>query len=488
VPAIRIRAVNDAPLRPERPWVVYWMIAARRLRSNFALQRAVELALELGRPLIVFEPLRCGYARASDRLHAFVLQGMGDNAGDAAATAATYFPYVEPAAGAAGGLLAALAARAAAVVTDDAPSFFLPRMVAAAATRLDVRLEAVDANGLYPLRATDRVFQTARSFRAHLQKVLPRHLDDWPLEAPLAGVRLPPVQGLEPILARWPPAADGLLRAAPAALAGLPIDHTVAPVETRGGTAAARARLAAFLEADLARYVERRNDPDEDRSSRLSPYLHFGHVSAHEVFAAVMTRERWTRRKLSAAAGGRREGWWGVGAGAEAFLDQLVTWREIGFNAAAHLAGYDRYDTLPAWARATLAAHARDPRPHLYDRAALEHAATHDPLWNAAQTELARTGRLHNYLRMLWGKKVLEWSRTPQEALDTLVHLNDKYALDGRDPNSCSGIFWCLGRYDRPWGPEREIFGTVRYMSSGNTARKLRVARYLARFGPSLLP
>ena len=117
-----------------------------------------------------------------------------------------------------------------------------------------------------------------------------------------------------------------------------------------------------------------------------------------------------------------------------------------------------------------------------------EGAATHDPLWNAAQTELVREGRIHTYLRMLWGKKILEWSRTPQDALDTMIHLNDKYALDGRDPNSCSGIFWCLGRYDRPWGPEREIFGTVRYMSSENTARKLRVKGYLARYGPSSLP
>ncbi len=208
-------------------------------------------------------------------------------------------------------------------------------------------------------------------------------------------------------------------------------------------------------------------------------------MSAHEVFDAVMTQERWTRRKLAASGGGKREAWWGVSRGAEAFLDQLVTWRELGFNAAAHLADHDRYDTLPAWARATLAAHARDPRPHRYDRDAFERAATHDPLWNAAQTELVREGRIHTYLRMLWGKKILEWSRRPQDALDTMIHLNDKYALDGRDPNSCSGIFWCLGRYDRPWGPEREIFGTVRYMSSENTARKFRVKGYLARYGPS---
>jgi deoxyribodipyrimidine photo-lyase len=487
VPAVRIRAVNGAPVRPDRSWVVYWMTAARRARSNFALQRAVELAVELGLPLVVLEPLRCGYAWASDRLHAFVLQGMADNARAFADRRVRYVPYVEGAAGEGQGLLEAFARRAAVVVGDDAPFFFLPRMLAAAAARVDVRLEAVDGNGLHPIRATGRVFLTAFSFRAYLQKTLPACLDDVPIEDPLAAVRLPPAPDVRAVMTRWAEASPALLAADPSALARLPIDHRVAPAATRGGSEAAAARLDAFVASALAGYADDRHDPDADRSSRLSPYLHFGHLSAHEVFGAVMTDERWTRRRLAAAGGGKREGWWGVGRGAEAFLDQLVTWRELGFNAAAHLPLYDRYDSLPAWARATLAEHARDPRPHLYDLDALERAATHDPLWNAAQTELVREGRIHTYLRMLWGKKILEWSATAAEALAAMVHLNDKYALDGRDPNSVSGIFWCLGRYDRPWGPEREIFGTVRYMSSENTARKLRVKAYIQRHDPSRL-
>jgi deoxyribodipyrimidine photo-lyase len=487
VPAVRIRAVNDAPTRPERSWVLYWMTAARRARSNFALQRAVELAVELNRPLVILEPLRCGYGWASDRLHTFVLQGMADNARAFARPGVRYVAHVEGAAGEGHGLLEAFGRQAAAVVADDAPYFFLPRMLAAAGPRLDVRLEAVDANGLHPIRAIDRVFQTAFSYRAYLQKVLPRHLEDVPREDPLAGVRLPPAPGVSAVMTRWREASPELLAADRLALARLPIDHLVAPVATRGGAETAAARLRAFVERDLAHYADGRRDPDADRSSGLSPYLHFGHLSAHEVFAAVMTRERWTRRRLAAAGGGKREGWWGVGAGAEAFLDQLVTWRELGFNAATHLEGYDRYESLPAWAKATLEAHAGDRRPHRYDRDALERAATADPLWNAAQTELAREGRIHGYLRMVWGKKILEWSATPREALDTMIHLNDKYALDGRDPNSCSGIFWCLGRYDRPWGPEREVFGTVRYMSSENTARKLHVKGYLQRYDPARL-
>ena len=228
--------------------------------------------------------------------------------------------------------------------------------------------------------------------------------------------------------------------------------------------------------------------PEVDATSGLSPYLHFGHVSVHEVFAALMTHEGWTTRQLRTPNGGKREGWWGVSPSAASFLDELVTWREVGFNTSAFRTDYDRYESLPDWARATLAAHASDPRPHAYTPDQLEAGETYDRLWNAAQMQLVREGRMHNYLRMLWGKKVLEWSPSPEDALAAMIHLNNKYALDGRDPNSYSGIFWCLGRYDRPWGPERPIFGTIRYMSSENTARKMPVKGYIRRLratGPS---
>jgi deoxyribodipyrimidine photo-lyase len=167
---------------------------------------------------------------------------------------------------------------------------------------------------------------------------------------------------------------------------------------------------------------------------------------------------------------------------AEAFLDQLITWRELGHATAAFLPRYDSFETLPDWARRTLARHARDPRPERYELPELLEARTADPLWNAAQRQLLREGRLHNYLRMLWGKRILEWSASPEEALATMLELNDRLALDGRDPNSVAGVCWILGRYDRAWGPERPIFGTVRYMSSRNTARKLRLTEYLERY------
>jgi deoxyribodipyrimidine photo-lyase len=229
--------------------------------------------------------------------------------------------------------------------------------------------------------------------------------------------------------------------------------------------------------------MQERNHPDAEATSGLSPYLHFGHLSAHEVLAAIAEREEWSPAKVSGPRSGKRTGWWGMSLAAEAFLDQLVTWRELGFSFCAHRDDYDRYESLPAWARQTLEAHASDRRPYLYSLEQFECAETHDELWNAAQNQLRVEGRIHNYLRMLWGKKVLHWSESPRAALAIMIELNNKYAVDGRDPNSYSGIFWVLGRYDRPWGPERELFGKVRYMSSTNTRRKLRVSDYVQQWG-----
>ncbi len=225
-----------------------------------------------------------------------------------------------------------------------------------------------------------------------------------------------------------------------------------------------------------------RNHPDDDATSGLSAYLHFGHISAHQVFQELMDHEGWSKNRIWPGGRGQREGWWGMSRSAESFLDQLITWRELGYNMCAHMPLYDRYESLPAWAQESLDRHRNDPRPYLYGLERFENAETHDPLWNAAQRQLKREGRLHNYLRMLWGKKILEWTRSPEAALDIMIHLNNKYALDGRNPNSFTGIFWILGRYDRPWAPERPVFGRIRYMSSESTRRKLRVKQYLRKY------
>jgi len=478
----RVRAANNRPLAPAGRYVLYWMTSFRRLRSNFALEQAVGHARELNRPLVILEALRCDYRWASDRLHRFVIDGMAEHARALAGTRVRYVPYVEPSRGAGKGFLAALAADACVVVTDDYPCFFLPRMIAAAGKSLNVRLEAVDSNGLLPIRATDRPFSTAHAFRAYVQRTLRSHLAHWPAEIDFADLPKPP--SLTAVTQRWRSTPLSALAHPKSLLARLPIDHSVAPVQSAtGGEIAAASALERFVRHRLARYADDQRHPDADATSHLSPYLHSGHSSAHDIFAAVMKAERWTTRRLATTSRGARDGWWGVRAGANAFLDQLVTWRELGFNlCVTRPDDYKSLDALPTWARATLDRHRRDRRRYTYTRDELADARTHDDIWNAAQRQLVRDGWMHNYLRMLWGKKILEWSRSPAAALETMIDLMNRYALDGRDPNSYSGYLWTLGLFDRPWGPEREIFGTVRYMSSDNTRRKLRLSGYLAKY------
>jgi deoxyribodipyrimidine photo-lyase len=481
-PASRIRVLNAAPVRPSGEFVLYWMTAARRTSSNFGLQRAVETAIELNRPLVVLEALRSDYPWASERLHRFILDGMAANAAAFAGRRVLYHAYVEPAAGAGRGLVRALGARACAVVADYFPGFFIPRMNAAAARQLPVRFEAIDSNGIIPIAEHGRAFPTARGYRAFMQRLLRNHVRDVPDRDALDALGSTPALRELPndIVDRWPAASRALLTGDSGALAALPVDHTVRAVATRGGSPAAQLTLAAFVDR-LGGYFQEHNHPDADATSRLSPYLHFGHIAAHEVFAAIVTRERWTTRRLAPSASGAREGWWGLSASAETFLDQLLVWREVAFNGSAWTEGFDRYETLPAWARETLEAHQDDPRPHQYSLKTLEAADTHDEVWNAAQRQLITEGWFHGYMRMLWGKKILEWSARPEEALRRMEHLMNKYSLDGRDPVSTASFGWVLGRYDRPW-PERPVFGRVRCMTSGSARRKLRMRVYLQKY------
>lgn len=485
--------------------MLYWMTSARRTGYNAGLEHAIARARSLAKPLWVLEALRCGSRWSSPRVHAFVLRGMADNQARFASTPVGYYPYVEPGPSSGRGLLAALASRAATVVTDEFPSHFLPRMIAAAAEGLDVRLEVVDSNGLLPLSRSQRPYPTAYAFRRFVQAELRDALEKRPAPDPLRGLELPRAQALDPsVVERWPAASPGLLEVDPARLAEIPLDTAVEPVEVTtaerdrdlfgddptelapgsiGGSAEAGATLEGFLNERLAKYGEERNQPEREAQSFLSAHLHFGHISVHEVLARLEDRLDWSPELLTTKRDGKRDGFWNLPAEVESFLDEIVTWRELGYHFAHHVPDHDHYDTLPPWAQATLAEHADDPRPHLYDLETLEAGRTHDPLWNAAQNQLRVEGRIHNYLRMLWGKKILQWSESPEVALEHLIQLNNRWALDGRNPNSYSGIFWTLGRFDRAWGPERPIFGKIRYMTSENTARKVKVRNYIAKHG-----
>jgi deoxyribodipyrimidine photo-lyase len=480
----RTTAANAGQVAPGGAFVLYWMTSFRRTHWNHSLDRAVSWAQQLSSPLLVFEALRSDYPWASDRIHRFILQGMVDNDAALRRTRVMYYPYLEDSPGAGKGLLSALAQHACVIVTDDYPAFFIPKMVAKAAAQVPVLMEKVDSSGLIPLRLPAKTFTSAHHFRRFLHRHLADCLYDLPNPRPLQGKHLPQCGPLpSEIQGRWPRADLQTLLEDSDGISRIPLDHSVPPVVLPGGSAAARRILRNFINEQLPRYAELRSHPEAGATSGLSPHLHFGHISAYEVVQTLLDHQGWLPDRIETAAAGQRRGWWGVDENAESFLDELVTWRELGFNTCVQSPDFESYRSLPEWARSTLDAHRHDIRTYLYTPNQFERAETHDPLWNAAQHQLTLDGTIHGYLRMLWGKKILEWSPDPETAHTIMIELNNKYALDGRDPNSYSGISWVLGKYDRPWAPERPIFGRVRYMSSQNTARKFKISKYLERYG-----
>ncbi|MCC9600576.1 deoxyribodipyrimidine photolyase [Stieleria sp. JC731] len=458
------------------------MTSARRTRYNFALERAIFRAKELSLPLVIFEPIRVRYQWASDRIHQFVIEGMRDNAEALKDKPVTYFPYVEPTPGAGSPLLRTLAKNAAIVVTDEYPCFFLPHLITAVKDNLPVPLEVVDTNGIVPLRMPDRTFTVAHSYRRWMQKNILDCLTEFPKANPFANVKLPTLDKLpSAVTRRWKAADfDKLLNGG---LSKIPIDHDVVPSPVlTGGSVAAGKSLDRFINRRLDDYGEDRNHPDENATTELSAHLHFGHIGAHDIVQSVLDNEHWTPDKLN-KPNGKNHGFWSTSESAEGFLDQVLTWREMGFNMAFREPDrYDKLDSLPDWAKKTIAETADDERPVVYDLEQFESAQTHDELWNAGQRQLVQHGMMHNYIRMLWGKKILHWTESVDDALRIMVHLNNKYALDGRDPNSYSGIFWVLGRYDRAWGPKRPVFGSLRYMTSDSARKKLHLSGYLKEF------
>jgi len=454
----------EAPTpRPGGEFVLYWMQASQRSDWNLALEFAIERANALRLPVLVYHGLRDDYPWASDRLHTFILQGVVDLYAGFAARGIQYAFYLDDRTGndapslppdtTARSPLVQLADRAALVVTDFSPTFIYPRQIRALRRKTETPVIAVDACGVVPLKAVSREHSTARGIRTELMKALPHHL--WPIVDGEPGVRRSIELPFEPTR----PTHDGIA----AILARCDIDHAVRPsVAFHGGTVAARARLQQFLETGLHRYVDHRNDPNEpDATSRLSPWLHFGQISAQEVLLAARDA--------------------GAASQYEKFLEETLVWRELSHNFCLHNPRHRTTDGIPSWAREQLAGHESDPRPVLYTDDELEHARTDSELWNAAQRAYLRDGFMHNYLRMLWAKAVLAWTPNAAECLRVLEHLNNKYSLDGRDPNSYGGIMWTFGKFDRPFY-RRPIYGTVRYQSLKAAADKFDVPRYVRRY------
>ncbi len=448
----RVTQLSEGRENRRARYVLYWMQMFKRTTYNDALDFAIRVANERGLPLVVYEGLKYYYPWANDRLHTFILEGVEEKRAVFARRGIRYVFYLQRHARDPRHTVARLAREAALIVTDDFPCFIIPGHNRRITRQVDIPVYAVDANGIIPLSAFEKEEYAARTIRPKIKRLLPLYLK------PSRSARL---------LKRAPrlkvdcPETLVTGKNIAALVAECDIDHAVKPSSAyRGGTSAGRVRLRHFVSEILPRYDEARNDPSIDGTSRLSPYLHFGFLSAHEIVDAVEQ------------AGAPR-------AATDAYLEELIVRRELAYNFTRFNARYNSLDAVPDWAKKTMREHAPDTRPALLVPEQIEGAETYDELWDATQRELLRTGEIHNYARMLWGKRVIEWQETYEDAFRLLEHLNNKYALDGRNPNSYAGILWCFGKHDRAWGPEREVFGKLRFMSSQSMARKFDARRYI---------
>jgi deoxyribodipyrimidine photo-lyase len=441
----RIRKLNDAPIRPAGRYVLYWCRSNRRVESNHALLFAAGLANQLRLPLLFLQELTCTYPCANDRLHTFALEGVPETEARLRELGIGFAFHLQRRKCEPADAVHSLAADAAAVVTDDCP--LLPPEAFCAAGF------AIDSSCIVPARSIDGRAYAAYALRPKIERLLPRFLK------PVPAVRVHrPCRGRLAALHTEVGAAS-----IPALVASCEIDHGVPPsISFGGGRRQARRRLERFLRYRLSRYAREKNDPAAQVTSDLSPYLHYGYISSLEIALAV--RGYAAEHKLEAGE----------------FLEELIVRRELAFNFVRHAARVDSLEELPAWARATLDLHRGDRRDPLYTAEQFEAAATCDRLWNATQKELLLCGKIHGYYRMYWGKKVLEWSAKPEDALATMIYLHDRYALDGQDPNTYANILWCFGLHDRPW-PERPVYGTVRSMSLAGMERKTNAAAYISR-------
>lgn len=447
----RVRALNGKPFRDGARYVLYWAQMNRRARYNHGLAFAIRLANEHALPVLFYEAITCSYPYASDRLHTFLLEGVPDTAAELKKLGIGYVFYLRRSQQDPNDILYRLASEAGAVVSDDYPTFIARLHNSSVPAKLDVPYYVADSSCVVPMNRMEKREYAAYTIRPKIQKLLPEYLRPFDMPKPAHRYEAPiPAFHTEVTRANIPGLA-----------AACDIDHSLKPSIThRGGSAEAQRRLSRFLNGRLRRYARERNQPSAHATSQLSPYLHFGHVSSLDI--ALRAREYADAHDLMAGE----------------FLEELIVRRELAFNHARFSADPASLATVPEWALETMRNHARDPRYQVYGRDLLERCETSDPLWNATQKELLLRGTIHGYYRMYWGKKIVEWSPTYQDAVDSMIYFHDRYSLDGRDPNTYTNILWCLGLHDRPW-PERPVFGTLRYMSYEGMKRKTEVDAYL---------
>ncbi|HMS03374.1 MAG TPA: deoxyribodipyrimidine photo-lyase [Gemmatimonadaceae bacterium] len=464
----RTTEVNGKRTRPEGAWVLYWMQSTQRLHDNWALRAAIRAADKVGKPLVIHQGLDPTYPHASDRHHHHILHAARDTAADAEARGLTYQFVLRRRRDDDRRVLDRLADKAYCVFTDRFPTAGVDARTWRLGERVACRVLAVDGSCIVPSGLLPKAEWAARTIRPKLAKLRDASLE--PVEeraprhalAPDVAQRLHDARAVDalPLRAWRDDEADAAIARE---IAACEIDHTVGPVTSFvPGARAAAARLDAFVRTRLAHYTTQRNEAADDITSHLSPDLHYGHVAAAEVVRAALASDA-------------------PRADVDAFVDQVLTWRELAYNWCVRTPHFDQLRALPDWIQRTMAAHAGDPREETYDLATLDAADTDDALWNAAQRQLLETGVIHNYARMLWGKQVIRWAPTYEEARAWLFHLNDRYALDGRDPNSVGGIMWCLGLWDRSWG-NKPVWGGLRPMLTSRAKLKFDVGRYVRRW------
>lgn len=451
VEAERISKLNSARERPERKFVVYWAGANRRVDANHGLLYAVEIANHLDLPVLFYEGLSCTYPSANDRIHTFLLEGVPETAKRLEKAGIGYLFNFRRRKEDPADALEALAREAATIVADEYPVFYPKLLNSRLPPQVDVAYYAVDSSCVVPMSVHAKREYGAYTIRPKIHAHLPRFL------------RKP--DGLkvrnrfqQPLPVKHTPVNAEEI---PKLVAQCDIDHSVSPsVDIRGGRLEAERRLYGFLRNDLLRYDRDRNEPSEQATSNMSPYLHFGQISSLEI--ALTVSEYAEKQKLEPAA----------------FLEELIVRRELAFNYCSFVDDPGSLKNLPAWCQENMKKHASDRREVTYSPKQLERAETYDDLWNATQVELVKRGKIQGYYRMYWGKKIIEWSRSYEEAAKTMIDLHDRYALDGRDPNTYTNIMWCFGLHDRPWA-ERPIFGRMRYMSLEGMKRKTNTAAYI---------
>ena len=444
----RVKLLNDNPVSDDGAYVLYWMQQSQREPMNPALEYAARAANDSNLPLLTTFGLDKAYPDGNQRHFAFMLQGLAETTERLARRGIKMVARF----GSPPEIAEALAEKAALVVCDRGYLRHQRQWRQSLASSAATRVVQVEGDVVVPVEsASEKREWAARTLRKkigdrfdrYVRHVAPTKLKKSSLPLKLKG---------DLDFRRWQQILDDL-----------DTDRTVRTVARfRGGTKAARKALTDFLRNGLPGYNEARNDPSDPQAAELSPYLHFGQISPVEVAIKV--------RRAKAASDKDKS----------AFLEELIVRRELACNFVYYTADYDKFSCLPDWARKTLSEHKDDDRPTHYTRKQLENAETDDPYWNAAMREMLGTGYMHNHMRMYWGKKILEWCNTPQYAYSTALYLNNKYFLDGRDPNSFSNVAWIFGLHDQAWA-EREIFGKVRYMNVSGLQRKFDIEKYVRR-------